>query len=108
MNDKPGYCQAHENWARKLSDEGRQARGDTAAARGYGSAWQKARKAYLTKNPLCVHCTDKGRLTPANTVDHVIAHKGDKKLFWDSSNWQALCAPCHSIKTAKEDGGFGR
>ncbi|WP_144469068.1 HNH endonuclease signature motif containing protein, partial [Bacillus pumilus] len=34
-------------------------------------------------------------------------HKGDKKLFWDSSNWQPLCASCHNRKTAKEDGGFG-
>lgn len=30
------------------------------------------------------------------------------RLFWDPSNWQPLCAGCHSTKTAKEDGGFGR
>lgn len=29
------------------------------------------------------------------------------KLFWDKSNWMALCKPCHSRKTAKENGGFG-
>ena len=29
------------------------------------------------------------------------------ELFWDSSNWQGLCAKCHGIKTASEDGGFG-
>jgi 5-methylcytosine-specific restriction protein A len=28
-------------------------------------------------------------------------------LFWDRSNWQGLCHPCHSAKTATEDGGFG-
>ncbi|KAE8545359.1 hypothetical protein F6453_2331 [Marinobacter nauticus] len=29
------------------------------------------------------------------------------KLFWDDSNWQALCHSCHSEKTASEDSGFG-
>ena len=47
-----------------------------------------------------------GRRTPATVVDHIVPHKGDKKLFWDSGNWQPLCGPCHSRKTAKEDGGF--
>ncbi|WP_289184903.1 HNH endonuclease [uncultured Parasutterella sp.] len=28
-------------------------------------------------------------------------------MFWDESNWQALCKHCHDVKTAKEDGGFG-
>jgi 5-methylcytosine-specific restriction protein A len=44
----------------------------------------------------------------ANEVDHIKPHKGDMALFWDSSNWQSLCKPCHSAKTATEDGGFGR
>ncbi|WP_232338165.1 MULTISPECIES: HNH endonuclease [Bordetella] len=30
-----------------------------------------------------------------------------QRLFWDTSNWQGLCWSCHSIKTAREDGGFG-
>lgn len=29
-------------------------------------------------------------------------------LFWDKvNNWMGLCKPCHSKKTATEDGGFG-
>jgi 5-methylcytosine-specific restriction protein A len=44
----------------------------------------------------------------AVVVDHIIPHKGDKALFWDSGNWQALCKRCHDVKTATEDGGFGR
>ncbi|WP_456243258.1 HNH endonuclease [Thermacetogenium phaeum] len=35
-------------------------------------------------------------------------HKGDRQLFWDESNWQALCKPCHDSKTAREDGGWGK
>ncbi len=44
----------------------------------------------------------------ADVVDHIIPHKGDQSLFWDSSNWQPLCKHHHDQKTAREDGGFGR
>lgn len=40
-------------------------------------------------------------------MDHIIPHRGDQKLFWDKTNWQAMSGPCHSRKTASEDGGFG-
>jgi hypothetical protein len=43
----------------------------------------------------------------ANVVDHIIPHRGDMELFWDESNWQSMCEPCHNRKTASEDGAFG-
>ncbi|WP_308302390.1 HNH endonuclease signature motif containing protein [Bacillus sp. V5-8f] len=58
---------------------------------------------HLARLPLCVEC---GR--PGTDVDHIKPHKGNQALFWDSSNWQTLCKPCHSHKTATKDGGFGR
>ena len=79
----------------------------TSTQRGYGSAWQRVRLSYLQRNPLCVACSQQGRVTAASVVDHITPHKGDKQLFWDSDNWQALCKPCHSRKTAAQDGGFG-
>ena len=42
---------------------------------------------------------EQGKLTPATVVDHIIPHRGDKKLFWDERNWQALCESCHNHKT---------
>ena len=81
--------------------------GLTTAQRGYGGKWQRARLAYLAKHPLCRMCEAQGKVTAANVVDHVVDHRGDMKLFWDSEgNWQPLCAPCHSAKTAA-DGGIG-
>lgn len=62
---------------------------------------------FLSRNPLCVHCFKEGRYISAKIVDHIIPHKGDMKLFWDSENHQPLCESCHNKKTAKEDGGFG-
>jgi len=58
-------------------------------------------------HPLCEECKRNGRLTPAVVVDHIIPHKGNRELFWNEKNWQALCKSCHDRKTAKEDGGFG-
>lgn len=79
----------------------------TASERGYDARWRKARKHFLTLNPLCVHCSKDGKIAVATVVDHIKPHKGNRIMFWDRFNWQALCASCHSKKTAKEDGGFG-
>jgi 5-methylcytosine-specific restriction enzyme A len=67
-----------------------------ATKRLYGSKWQRARAAYLKKHPLCVDHEKRGLLVQGTVVDHIVPHKGDMKLFWDSSNWQTLCANCHN------------
>jgi 5-methylcytosine-specific restriction protein A len=79
----------------------------TAAQRGYGSRWQRARLSFLAEHPLCVDCKAAGKVTAADTVDHRVPHKGDTTLFWDVSNWEACCASCHSRRTMKYDGGGG-
>ena len=73
-------------------------------ALGYNYRWRQTSKRYLFLHPLCVACEAQGRLTPATEVDHITPHKGDQALFWDESNWQPLCRPCHSRKTAVEVG----
>lgn len=99
-----GYCDQHQ--PKRYNPEYEKKRG-SAFARGYGKRWQRASKAYLGKHPLCAACRKAGYITPAELVDHIIPHEGNPKLFWDEGNWQSLCWKCHSIKTAKEDGGFG-
>lgn len=78
---------------------------DSASKRGYNSRWQKARAAYLKAHPLCVLCMEKNppEYRKATVVDHIKAHRMDPKLFWDKSNWRALCKSCHDKKTARED-----
>lgn len=80
----------------------------SSSQRGYDFKWQKERKTFLQNNPLCVNCLKNNKYTPATVVDHIVPHKGNSNLFWDTQNWQALCQRCHNIKTAREDGGFGR
>ena len=76
--------------------------------RGYGYRWQRERKAFIHRNPLCAECLKEGRTEAAVVVDHIVPHKGDMQLFWDVSNWQGLCVPHHNTKTVKQDGGFGK
>jgi len=98
-----GLCEKHK---RLLQHEQNQARGGSAKM-GYGYRWQKARELFLRENPLCAECQRYGRITPATVVDHIKPHKGNQKLFWDWSNWQALCKQCHDKKTAQQDGRWG-
>jgi 5-methylcytosine-specific restriction protein A len=74
----------------------------SAPRRGYGPRWRRARAAYLARHPLCVPCKAAGRLVSATVVDHVVPHRGSAVLFWDESNWAALCKRCHDTKTARE------
>ena len=72
----------------------------------YTYRWQQAREGSLRKHPLCVRCDQGGMIQAACIVDHVIPHRGDMVLFWDRSNWQSLCGPCHnSYKQRLEKSG---
>ena len=64
----------------------------------YSYRWQRVRLHFLQEHPLCVMCESRGRIVAASVVDHVIAHRGNVDLFWDQSNWQALCKGCHDSR----------
>lgn len=116
--EESGYCETHAKLHQRQSDE---ARGN-ANERGYTYRWRKARATYLKQHPLCVKCESEGFVRASSEVDHIVPPKmkaaldsgnaaaiaAASKLFWSRSNWQALCKPHHSRKTASEDGGFGR
>ena len=80
-------CQITSTRARNRRHD---AKRPSAAKRGYDSKWRAARAAFLATHPDCVMCG-----APANVVDHIIPHRGNKALFWDRYNWQALCKGCH-------------
>ncbi len=87
------YCEKHSNLDNRRSAE----------ARGYDSRWRTASKRYLESHPLCIYCLKERKLVKAIVVDHIVPHRGDKTLFWDENNWQALCKRCHDKKTMTED-----
>lgn len=92
------YCEEHAPLHRVKEEVSRYSKN-----RGYDSQWRQARAYFLTRHPLCVECQKHGRYTKATVVDHIVPHKGDMTLFWDESNWQALCKTCHDVKTGRED-----
>ena len=98
-------CPKHETLEAKESDSRR----GTARERGYDSRWSKASRTYLRSHPICqcLECKANNKLTPATVVDHIIPHRGDMVLFWDTSNWQSMSKRCHDRKTATHDGAFG-
>lgn len=100
------YCSKHEHLIKVVTRQHDERR-ESSTQRGYSYKWQQARKGFLAKHPLCAECERQGRIAAATDLDHIIPHKGDKDAFWTRSNWQALCHPCHSRKTATEDGGWG-
>ena len=74
----------------------------SAARRGYGPRWRRARAAFLARRPLCAACRARGLVVQATVVDHLVPHRGDQRLFWDEANWAPSCKPCHDAKTARE------
>lgn len=104
VRDGTSRCALHVKVYAQASDAQRGSAND----RGYSYAWQKARAGYLKSHPLCVRHEKRSEVVAATVVDHIVPHRGDKALFWDYDNWQALCKTCHDIKTAMEDGAFGR
>lgn len=92
-------CQAKRDHERKARFDKQR---PTASARGYDSKWRKESKAFLAV-PGNRHCAcGCGRV--ANMVDHIIPHRGDKRLFWSRSNWQPMASsPCHSSRKQREE-----
>jgi 5-methylcytosine-specific restriction endonuclease McrA len=75
-------------------------------------AWKNIRAAFLVRFPLCQRCLIENRLTAAEVVHHVKAHKGDLELFYDTNNLASSCKKCHdsaeqSIERRGYDIGVG-
>lgn len=95
-----GYCDV-------CSGQAYEAQRPTSTQRDYGARWRKVRDAFLAANPWC--CDPYGRHKEKPVKAHQVDHKLPRKFGGtdDPSNLQGFCDSCHSIKTAKEDGGFG-
>ena len=75
----------------------------SAARRGYGPRWRRARAAFLAEHPLCTSCRAEGRIVPATVVDHVVPHRGDRTAVLGRGELgTGLCKRCHDAKTARE------
>jgi 5-methylcytosine-specific restriction protein A len=70
-------------------------------ARGYGNDWYKLRARVMERDKwLCQSCLEKGYVTPAKQVDHIIPKSEGGQST--EQNCRALCHKCHVLKTASE------
>lgn len=91
------YCEQHQR--KKYGDrtngdgDGEDRRSTTKFQYMYNRKWKGASRQWLAmpEHSWCEKC---GK--PSELVHHKIEHNGDWGLFWDRSNWQALCWSCHS------------
>lgn len=63
--------------------------------------WQRLRLAHLSLYPACEGCKERGVLTRANTVDHVLAMSEGGPAFPGHDGLRSYCPACHSAKTAR-------
>jgi hypothetical protein len=56
--------------------------------------WQQIRAKQLRIEPNCRICAEAGVRTPADIVDHITRHRGDRALFFGGP-FQSLCKACH-------------
>jgi len=71
---------------------------------GYDSAWKRCSRLFRERHPIC---STPGCGRPTQEADHIISprERPDLRLRW--SNLRPFCKPCHSRRTATEQ-GFAR
>ena len=74
----------------------------SAARRGYGPRWRRARAAFLAQHPLCAACRARGAWCRRRSSTMSCRIVATRQLFWDEGNWAPACKPCHDAKTARE------
>ena len=60
--------------------------------------WALLAKQFLIDNAICDRCVIRGRIKPAEQVDHVRPYAKYESLRYLESNLQALCIGCHNTK----------
>jgi 5-methylcytosine-specific restriction protein A len=103
LTDGPGRCDEHRRAADRARGSGRD--------RGWTRKWAAFRKDYLGRHPVCQCgedcCPGRGPHL-ATDVDHIDGSGRNGPRAYDESNLVALAHGCHSRKTVRADGGFGR
>lgn len=88
----------------------------SSSQRGYDADWQRVRDAVIIERGLrCEAChrlgvlrkRDATRSMPVLEVDHIVSVAERPDLRLEPSNLRVLCRPCHSRRTAR-DQGFAR
>jgi len=86
-----GFCDKHKNRERQTDKEYNRTR-PSPSRRGYGRQWEKVRKMYLARHPICEECERYGMVELARIVHHIDQDPYNNEF----DNLQALCLSCHN------------
>lgn len=89
LTKEGGYCKKHRKNQPRWQHEKK------TAARGYGGAHRRWRRAVLRRDPLCVDCRARGRVAIATDADHIDGNPFNRAL----ENGRGLCRKCHNRRT---------
>jgi len=68
--------------------------------------WQALRWSVLVRDLFtCQRCKRVVGDTSQLVGDHIVPHRFDETLFWDETNVQCLCKPCHDKDKQREERG---
>lgn len=101
---KSGRCEQHRKEQRRESEKRR----PSSHSRGYTRGWANFAREFLADNPHCISQIHAGKGIPATDADHIDGLGPTGPRGFDRSNLAPYCHSCHSSKTARHDGGFGR
>lgn len=110
------YCPTHQQAAdqRKRLEQrhyDRHHRDQKSAAFYRSPEWLAVREAVLVRDHgLCQRCLWEGRITPADTVHHIVELREDWSRRLDPANLVSLCQACHNAVHGRRDrrrGGRG-
>lgn len=106
MPRRPAQFRPHGSRPKAEIEREADARRGSARDRGYDTRWEKARLAHLARHATCEYCALEGKLTAANTVDHLYPKKLYPEIAWHSEWWVSTCGECHNgMKQALEHRG---
>ena len=70
--------------------------------------WRRLRNDYIRLHPLCAECLRNGKVKPATDVHHLRSPFKGGEINWtllmDVNNLESLCAECHGLEHAKQNG----
>jgi 5-methylcytosine-specific restriction protein A len=99
-----GYCDEHKCYEpvyitdKKAFEKLNEKKTEKSIAFYSSFAWQKVRKTYRSRHPICEHCEKKGIIVPAQLVHH---KKKLQDIWKDKGNplsfryLESLCNKCH-------------
>lgn len=104
-----GKCAKHQakaDAARAARMAAMDAARPSSGERGYDADWRAVRRQFLAAHPMCLGYGRRAGScgAKATEVDHIVsvAQAPELRLRW--SNLRPFCKPCHSARTAAEQG----